>query len=211
MNTFINISGLFKEESWILPGARILDLEHIQGSCCYCDPEAEEAIREALQPFPAGGVHWIDSGDYHYLSKLWMEKISEPFALSLFDNHPDDQLTAFGSILSCGSWVRSAREGLPFMKADYLNTADIPGCLPLYLSIDLDYLSRDYARTDWDQGTASLDELLQKLSVLCSGHRIIAVDICGGITQAKGARAEDYRINVRTRSALAEFFRKWEV
>ena len=205
MNIFINISGVYDAEGRRLSEAETLDLRELEGCQCYCDSEAEEKLRSALAPYPAGGVHWIDTGDYHYLSKLWMEKIDEPFVLALFDNHPDDQRAAFGDLLSCGGWVQSARDSLPLMKADYLNAGDVPGSLPVYLSLDLDLLSRDCARTDWDQGDWTLDTLMLELERIADGHRIIGADVCGGITIAKGATDEDLALNAATRSRLQAF------
>ena len=205
MNIFINISGVYEDEAWAPEDAVSINLRGLDGCCCYCDADAEEAIRAALAHYPPAGLHWIDTGDYHYISKLWMEKIEEPFALALFDNHPDDQPGAFGSILSCGGWVRAAREGLPMLKADYLNTADIPGSLPVYLSIDLDVMPPQFARTDWSQGNMALDELQSALGRIAGGHRIIGADICGGLTVAQGATAEDLAVNVRTRKVLEVF------
>ena len=204
MNIFINISGVYEEEGQILPSATTVDLKELPGTCCYCDSEAESAIRQAISPLTLAAVHWIDTGDYHYISKLWMEKIDVPFVLALFDNHPDDQQTAFGGLLSCGSWVQAAREGLPLMMADYLNSASIPGELPVYLSVDLDILDREHARTDWDQGRKSLDELISDIEQIAGRHRIIGADICGGITVAKGAVPEDLRINRTTRQRLGD-------
>lgn len=206
MNTIINISGIYDEESWTIPGAYVLDLRHLEGCCCYCDPAAEETLRRAIGGLNACGIHWIDTGDYHYITKLWMDKLQEPFVLALFDNHSDDQEPGLGDILSCGSWVLAARAGLPLMKSDYLNTADIPGDLPVYLSIDMDVLSGQFARTDWDQGVMTLDELLSAIGSIASGHRILGIDVCGGLTAAKGARAEDFCINARTRTILADYF-----
>ena len=99
MNIFINISGVYEEEGFSVTDGVSLDLKDLEGSCCYCDSDVEEAIRKAISPLPVSGIHWIDTGDYHYISKLWMEKIQEPFALVLFDNHPDDQDGAFGGML----------------------------------------------------------------------------------------------------------------
>jgi len=206
MNTFINISGVYNDEGWVLPATQTLDMSNLQGCCCYCDPEAEAALREAIAPMPLSGMHWIDTGDYHYLSKLWMEKIDEPFVLALFDNHPDDQPGAFGDLLSCGSWVQSARKGLPMMNADYLNTGAIPGDLPVYLSIDLDVMPGQFARTDWDQGEMSPESLLAAIDEIARGHRILGADICGGLTSSKGALAEDFAVNSRTRKLLNSYF-----
>ncbi len=206
MNIFINISSLYQDESWHPLDAVSIDFRKLDGCCCYCDPVAESAIRAALSPYSPSGLHWIDTGDYHYISKIWMEKIDEPFVLALFDNHSDDQPGAFGDLLSCGSWVRVARESLPMMQADYLNKAGIPGNLPVYISIDLDVMPPEFARTDWSQGNMSLDELLSALGRIAGGHRIIGADICGGLTIAKGATAADLAVNVRTRKILDEWF-----
>lgn len=207
MHTILNFSGVYDEESWLPEGVRLIDLSPLEGTNCYCDSAAAEAVRKAIEGFPAGGIHWIDTGDYHYVSLFWMEKIAVPFCLALFDNHPDDQAGAFGEqILSCGSWVKAARGSLPLMEADYLNPVDIPGSLPAYLSIDLDVLSPEYSRTDWSQGDMTPDELLRRVEAIASGHRILGVDICGGITTAKGARPEDLAANARLRTRLYDYF-----
>ena len=204
MNIIINISGVYEEESWIPEESITVNLRSLEGCCCYCEKDAEEAIRRAIMPYQASGLHWIDTGDYHYISKLWMEKIQEPFVLALFDNHPDDQSSAFGNLLSCGSWVQVARAGLTMMKADYLNPEEIPEKLPVYLSIDMDIMPRQFARTNWDQGEMTPDMLLSAIDNFAAGHRIIGIDICGGLSIAKGAVAEDLAVNVKTRNLLSE-------
>lgn len=206
MNIFMNISGVYDDECWSLPDSAVLDFRSLEGCNCYCTSEAETAFRNAIAPLPLRSVHWIDTGDYHYLSKIWMEKAEEPFALALFDNHPDDQPDAFGSgLLSCGSWVAEARKSLPLLKATVLNGTGIPEGLPVYLSIDLDVMPREYARTDWTQGEMSLDALLYAVGTISAEHRILGIDICGGLTAAKGATAEDLAVNSRTRNALAAY------
>lgn len=84
---------------------RLIHCNDLRGTDCYCDPEAAQTIQERIAPFPPDGIHWIDSGDYHYLSKFWTDKIDYPFSLILFDHHPDMQPPLFDQILSCGSWV----------------------------------------------------------------------------------------------------------
>lgn len=203
MTTILHLSALYAEEAWAPRGSVAVDLTGIEGTSCYCSPEAEAELRNRLSALPPGGLYWIDTGDYHYISKLRMERIDEPFVLALLDNHPDDQPDAFGSgLLSCGGWVKAARNDLPLMQKDYLNTADIPEGLPIFLSIDIDVLSPAYARTDWDQGAMTLDELLSAAGRIVAEHRVLGIDICGGITAAKGATAEDRRVNAGTRAAL---------
>lgn len=207
MHTILKLSSLYDDESWSIPGASVLDFRGLEGSNCYCSQAAENVLRSAIEGEILSGVHWIDSGDYHYISKLWMERIKRPFVLALFDNHPDDQESAFGNaLLSCGSWVLSARKDLPLMESDYLNTSAIPGDLPAYVSIDIDVLSPDYARTDWSHGTMTPEALLESLDAIAGSHPIIGVDICGGLTSAKGAGPEDYSVNTRIRRRLLDYF-----
>lgn len=192
------MSSLFSDENWSPEGAISVDLSHLEGTTCYCDAASEAIIADAFKTLPLNALHWIDGGDYHYLSDIWMRRLESPAKLVLFDNHPDDQEPAFGGgILSCGGWVGHARKHNTMLRDD----AD-----DVWLSIDLDYLSRDYARTNWDQGNASLNGLLDRIQSSIEGKRIAGVDICGGITAEQGACAEDYAVNLKTRKALQEFF-----
>ena len=63
------------------------------------------ALKRMIADYPAEGVHFIDSGNYHYLTKFWTDKLETPFSLIVFDHHPDMQPPLFDNILSCGSWV----------------------------------------------------------------------------------------------------------
>ena len=160
----------------------VLDLSAIEGTYCYCSPSGAEAARAVVADLPLEGVHFIGTGDYHYASYFFLERIREPFALVLFDNHPDDQEGAFGDgLLSCGGWVAWARRDLPLLSLDVRNSADIPAELPVYLSIDLDVLSTEFARTDWDQGDMTLNGLLDMIGLIRRHHRILGADICGGL------------------------------
>lgn len=88
-----------------------MDLSEISGTHLYCSPEAASSIRKVIHAHGVHGVHLIDTGDYHYVSKLMTDEIPEPFCLVQIDHHTDTQPGAFdaedGSSLSCGSWVRS--------------------------------------------------------------------------------------------------------
>ena len=196
-HVLLKLSSLYDDEEWS-DGAE-LDLRDIEGTNAYCSDDAAEAICEAIKDQPLGTVHWIDSGDYHYLSALWLRKAQEPFSLALYDNHSDEQETAFGGILSCGSWVSEVKRNNPWMRED-------SDGVPAYVSIDLDVLSQDWARTNWDQGNMSLDELCDSIRELASRRRILGIDVCGGKTASKGGDPEDYMINRRTQERLLELF-----
>lgn len=87
-----------------------LDCKDIPGTNCYCDSLAEEEIGKRIAPFGPEGIHFLDSGNYHYLTKLWLELVKVPFELLVFDHHTDMQRPAFGGILSCGGWIWEALE-----------------------------------------------------------------------------------------------------
>ncbi|MBQ9400092.1 MAG: arginase family protein [Bacteroidales bacterium] len=204
----LNLSGSLLEEGFDGP---VTDLSGLLGTNCYCTPEAEREITSALADYGPEGIHLTDTGDYHYLSLFWMRKIEEDFSLILFDHHSDDQAGAFGNgMLTCGSWVGVARESLEHMKADlWIGGPEEPDYAsvldndrPVYLSIDLDVLSRTFAVTDWDQGDMSPGELIHIISRIASRHRIIGIDICGGITRAKGATPADLAKNASLRKSL---------
>lgn len=35
----------------------------------------------------SGGIHFLDSGNYHYVTKLWLDQVKEPFDLLVLDHH----------------------------------------------------------------------------------------------------------------------------
>lgn len=189
-----NYSGIYSQENFL--DGTVLDFSALEGTECYCSAESAAAIRSALAPYGPGGIHWIDSGDYHYTSLFIQELITEPYALVLFDNHPDDQPGAFGSdLLSCGGWVAEVRR-LPNWRREAHS---------VYISIDKDVLGRDYARTNWDQGDMTLDGLFAAIRDISLKHRIIGVDVCGELTLLKGACSEDVSINSETNRRIQEF------
>lgn len=208
MNLTLRLSQMYLEEGF--SSGKVLDLRRVEQTHCYCSSEASTALREALAGFGPCGVHHIDSGDYHYVTLFFLEQIKEDFCLVLIDNHPDDQGCAFdGDLLSCGSWVAKARESVANMKSDVrvFGAEDVftkvPEGLPVYLSIDLDALRAEDFRTDWDQGGMSVSILMEILNTL-HGHRIIGVDICGGITLEKGGTSAELERNKRVREMVSE-------
>jgi len=58
--------------------------------------------------------------------------------------------------------------------------------VPIYVSIDKDVLSKDYAATNWDQGTMTLEELLEIIEIIAGTKRLIGVDVCGEWKQVTG-------------------------
>ena len=225
-----DFSGVYEAEGFLpyLQGKslplRHVELGEVEGTVCYCDAAAEAEIRRRLAPGADAGIRWIDSGDYHYVTKILAEFQQEPFVLVLVDNHPDDQEPAFGGVLSCGSWVKALKESQPMLKevwtlgpdhrmrgaeVDRVLEEDIDDLLEslegqrVYLSIDKDVLRREESRTDWSQGSYTLKALAGWLRKLLTMN-VVAIDLCGEFAPAKGATPEDLRINGETNRYLQE-------
>ena len=117
----MNFSGIYKQQQFWQTGEiqrniSWVEVQELPGSNCYCDGDAMETLRQKLEEFDADGIHFIDSGNYHYMSRIWLEKLNIPFRLVVFDNHTDMQPPAFGGLLSCGGWVAASLEELPLLK-----------------------------------------------------------------------------------------------
>ena len=82
------------------------DCSEISGSRLYCDGDSEKMIKELIRPNGISGIHVIDSGDYHYITKLMTDFIDEPFTLVLIDHHTDMKEGSIGDLLSCGNWAK---------------------------------------------------------------------------------------------------------
>ena len=115
-----NFSGIYKNQNFYKnyaeEGISWTELSDLSGCNCYCDAEASDRIRKEIQAFTGKGLHFIDSGNYHYMTRLWLEKLQIPFRLLVFDNHTDMQPPAFGGLLSCGGWIAASLEELPLLQ-----------------------------------------------------------------------------------------------
>ena len=217
-HVLIDISGVFCQESFDSEldsrglSERIMDLTELEGTNCYCSDEAAEVIRAEVSGLPVSSICWIDTGDYHYLSYFRGSYIREPFELVLIDNHTDDFDPA--GTLSCGNWVSLLLQEPMCRRSNLVrSSADaapliFDSLVPVFLSIDLDVLRPEDFRTNWDQGSMTFEELLGIVESLASARRIVAIDICGGITESKGATPSDLALNLRQRLRLANFLQK---
>ena len=68
-------------------------------------------------------------------------------------------------------------------------------------------LSRHFARTNWNQGSLSLDVLEHLLGPVLQSRRLIGVDICGECAEGLQMlyQNEDEQINNETNRELLEF------
>lgn len=199
--SIIATSGVYAQEGFGVENAELFDFTDLEGTCGYCSEEAAESFSNILW----SGINWIDTGDYHYLSLFHGLSLPQPFELILLDNHSDDFDNTLA--LSCGNWVTALKEKTGCKVSLIRKASDYtPGDLPVFLSLDLDVLRRSDFRTNWDQGEMSWDELMALLNTLLCSRKILGIDICGGITESKGANGEDLSINSSRRRILQDFF-----
>lgn len=130
--TVLNFSGIYDHESFYLQdkSSRFVDMRDISGTNCMCDEEArKEILRRILEDYDdaessfAGGIHFIDNGNYHYISALYTGMIKEPFSLVVLDHHPD-MLPPMFDILSCGGWVMDVINNNPYVRDVHIIGAD---------------------------------------------------------------------------------------
>ena len=113
----MNFTGAYMMEDFAgNPHFIHLDCTHIIGTDCFCSLEGEKRIKNLIAPFGPEGIHFIDSGDYHYITKFWTDKIKYPFSLVLFDHHTDMQVSQIKDMLSCGNWVLDMMENNSFLQ-----------------------------------------------------------------------------------------------
>ncbi len=109
-----HLSGIYEQEGFHRnrESLHFIDLTSLSGTNGYCD---EAAYRALISHCNDGSfLHFLDNGNYHYLSKPLTNSIHQPFTLLLLDHHTDLTPSAFGDILSCGSWVRALLQDHPY-------------------------------------------------------------------------------------------------
>lgn len=100
------------------------------------------------------------------MSRIWMEKITVPFRLLVFDNHTDMQLPAFGGLLSCGGWIAAALEELEKLCQVILVGPDEEACSQVEdrLKEKVVFLSREHL------ASLKKEEILQELKGILAGN-----------------------------------------
>lgn len=105
-NLVLDFTHIYSEEIHAaVPGIIQLDLSDIKETEMYCSPRAYRKLQKRLSEFGPQGIHFLDNGNYHYVTRLFTEKIQGPYILFLFDNHTDMQKPLIDGMLSCGSWA----------------------------------------------------------------------------------------------------------
>lgn len=115
--TIMNFSHVYEKQKFYKnKQVNWLDCSKIKGTNGYCDKEAFNSLEKRVQEFKPEGIHFIDSGNYHYATELWVNKIKRDFVMIVFDHHSDMTKPAFGDILSCGSWIMDELDNNEFLR-----------------------------------------------------------------------------------------------
>ncbi|MDD4032435.1 MAG: arginase family protein [Bacteroidales bacterium] len=113
----MNFTHIYEQELFLSnTDFKWIDCTGISGTSYYCDNEAVKKLTKKIAPYDPEGIHFIDSGNYHYMTKLWTDKIQHPFSLIVFDHHPDMQPSLFDNLLSCGCWVKEVLDSNPMLR-----------------------------------------------------------------------------------------------
>lgn len=83
----------------------VIDCTTLTGTDCYCDPETQKELMNRIYSCAFGAIHLMDSGNYHYMSRLFLEACQHRVSLVMMDHHTDMQPSALLPVLSCGSWL----------------------------------------------------------------------------------------------------------
>ena len=112
----LNFSGVYERQSFYKDrDCEWIDCSDLSGVNGFCDETSMEEIDARISGLE-GWIHFIDGGNFHYLSYLLMKHIREPFTLVVFDHHTDMKPSMFAGLLSCGCWIKEALDALPFLK-----------------------------------------------------------------------------------------------
>ena len=93
-----------------------IDCSDIEGSNLYCSPQAEREICRRIEPYGVHGIHFVDSGNYHYVTKIFTDQIHRPFSLIVFDHHTDMQQPLMEGMMSCGDWAGMVLDQNPALQ-----------------------------------------------------------------------------------------------
>ena len=115
-NFILDFTGVYDDEfakektslTWI-------DCTDITGCDMYVSDEAEKQIGERVDSVGIHGIHFLDSGNYHYVTKIMTDRIKEPFSLVVFDHHTDMQKPMIEGLTSCGDWAGKVIKDNPYI------------------------------------------------------------------------------------------------
>ena len=152
------------------------DLSGIESTNLYCSEEAGEEILAHIREHGPYGIHLIDHGNYHYMTRWFLEDVKGPVTLAVFDHHTDLQEDGLFGLLSCGNWIRAVLEECPAVR----NVILIGPTRAAAALIDEKYLSRLSVICEEDLLDGGGERLLQECEITGSLWVSADLDILDG-------------------------------
>ena len=215
-NLILDFNNTYNKNDPYFKDFTYLDMHNIEGTDLFCSRLAERRIKDRIYKYSINGIHFIDNGNYHYMTRFFIQKIPEPFDLIVFDHHTDMQASTIPGLLSCGNWLKLVLLDHPFLISisyEDIKASRLPEYneyYPIYISIDKDILSEAYAITNWNQGDLSLNTLMAMLKKLILHHKVFGLDLCGAADPTLELpdllKAEE--VNEETDDILLHFLKK---
>jgi hypothetical protein len=80
--TIFNFDNIYKKQDFYKKeNYKWIDFSDLSGVTRYCDSNALKIIRKRINNKEPTKINFIDSGNYHYISELWLKKIQDDFML----------------------------------------------------------------------------------------------------------------------------------
>ena len=104
----MNFTGVYNYEPFARNRQFVwLDCQHLNGTECYCDEEGAFCFTAYDSGLFSAGSSFYRFRKLSLCHEIFgLISLTTPFALLVFDHHPDMQPPLFEHILSCGSWVK---------------------------------------------------------------------------------------------------------
>ncbi|MBC5638114.1 arginase family protein [Ornithinibacillus sp. BX22] len=119
--TLWNFDGTYRRQSFYLrSNYTSIDLEYMRNISLFCEKAVLWELADRIRNHPSSNIHYLGSGNYHYISYILQSQINEPYTLVLFDHHTDTLPAPSESLISCGSWVLESIHNLPMLKKVFI-------------------------------------------------------------------------------------------
>jgi len=116
-----NLDGVYRKQTFYRnKDYDWLDFESIPNTNLLCEKDTLKLMSHKLSKRSPGVIHYLGSGNYHYLSYLLQSRIKNPYTLILFDHHTDSLPSLSQSLISCGSWVLESLKHLSMLQKVFI-------------------------------------------------------------------------------------------
>src|SRR5699024_3640988 len=101
-----------------------IELESVPNTNLLCEKDTLRFMADKLIKRRPNHIHYLGSGNYHYISYILQARINKPYTLILFDHHTDALPSPSDTLISCGSWVLESLKHLPMLKKVFMVGVD---------------------------------------------------------------------------------------